>query len=155
MNRIRRIPSILIAGALAAGLATLSAPGFAAPAAVSVSDCWIRLLPGNLPSGGYFKANNSGAEALDLVGVDSEAFGMAMLHQTQSQGSTSTMAMVDKAPLPAHGTLTFAPGGYHVMLEQPKTKLKVGTTTPLTFSFSDGEKVTASCAVKSAGSTGQ
>jgi periplasmic copper chaperone A len=149
---MKRISKTLIAGALAA----VSLPSLAAaPSAVSVSDCWIRLLPGNLPSGAYFKAANSGDQAADLVGVESEAFGMAMLHQTQSAGSTSTMAMVDKAPLPAHGTLTFAPGGYHVMLEQPKTTLKVGTQTPLTFSFSDGEKVTASCAVKSAGTMGE
>jgi periplasmic copper chaperone A len=149
---MKRISSILIAGALAG----VSLPSLAAgPASVSVSDCWIRLLPGNLPSGAYFKAVNSGDKAVDLVGVESAAYGMAMLHQTQSAGSTSTMVMVDKAPVPAHGTLTFAPGGYHVMLEQPKAPLKVGTQTPLTFSFSDGEKVTASCAVKSAGSTGE
>ena len=41
------------------------------------------------------------------------------------------------------------------MLEHPKQPLKVGTTIPLTFSFSDGEKVTANCAVKSAGTMSQ
>ena len=126
-----------------------------AAATVSVSDCWIRTLPGDLPSGGYFKANNTGDQPVNLTGISTEAFGMAMLHQTQSQGSTSSMAMVHQVAVPAHGSLVFAPGNYHEMLEQPKQPLKIGTTIPLTFSFSDGEKVTASCAVKSASTMSQ
>ena len=126
-----------------------------AAAAVSVSDCWIRALPGDLPSGGYFKASNTGDQPVNLTGISTDAFGMAMLHQTQSQGSTSSMAMVHQVAVPAHGSLVFAPGNYHVMLEHPKQPLKIGTTIPLAFSFSDGEKVTASCAMKSASTMSQ
>ena len=141
---------------LAVLLCGSSIQAFAGAAATeSVSDCWIRALPGDLPSGGYFKASNTGDQPVNLVGISTEAFGMAMLHQTQSQGSTSSMAMVHQVAVPAHGSLVFAPGNYHVMLEQPKQPLKIGTTIPLTFSFSDGEKVTASCAVKSASTMSQ
>ena len=134
-------------------LATLSLAGasfgaFAAPS-VTVSRCWVRLLPGNLPSGAYFDVTNPGSSAIDLKAVSTDAFDMAMLHRTQSNGSTSTMQMVDSATVPANGTLKFAPGGYHVMLEKPKALLEVGSTIPLTFSFSDGEKITAQCTVKS------
>jgi copper(I)-binding protein len=136
-------------------LLSLSAPmlnAHAAPAqSVMVSDCWVRSMPGNVPSGGYFTAVNKSDKAIDLTSVETDAFGMAMLHQTQSSGSMSKMVMVDKATVPAHGKLAFAPGGYHVMLEQPKAPLKVGTTMPLMFVFSDGEKLTAQCAVKPAG----
>lgn len=141
---------------LAAVLCGASFQAFAArPATVSVSDCWIRALPGDLPSGGYFKASNSGDQPVDLVGVTSDAFGMAMLHQTQSQGSTSSMAMVHQVAVPAHGSLAFAPGNYHVMLEQPRQPLKIGSTIPLTFAFGDGQKMTAACAVKSASTMSQ
>ncbi|APA89940.2 copper chaperone PCu(A)C (plasmid) [Paraburkholderia sprentiae WSM5005] len=135
-------------------MASLTA--FAAPSAsVRVSDCWIRALPGDLPSGGYFKVVNMSDKPVDLTGVETNAFGMAMLHQTQSNGSTSAMVMVDKATVPANGTLTFAPGNYHVMLEQPKKPLKVGTSISLAFNFSDGEKVTAACMVKSPGTVAE
>ena len=137
--------SIRILAALS--LASASAGAFAASA--TVSDCWVRLLPGNLPSGAYFTMTNTTGSALKLNGVDSNAFGMAMLHRTQNNGSTSTMEMVDSATVPANGTLKFAPGGYHVMLEQPKHPLKVGSTIDLTFTFGNGEKTTAQCAVKS------
>ena len=136
---------------LLAALCGCVTPAIAAPKAVMVSDCWIRALPGDLPSGGYFSVMNMSSKPVDLTGVETDAFGMAMLHQSQSNGSTSTMVMVDKATVPANGTLRFAPGGYHVMLEKPKQPLKVGTSILLTFSFSDGEKVTSECAVKSAG----
>lgn len=137
--------SIRILAALS--LASASFGAFAASA--TVSDCWVRLLPGSLPSGAYFNVTNSTGDAIELKGVHSDAFGMAMLHRTQSNGSTSTMEMVDSATVPANGTLQFAPGGYHVMLEQPKHPLKVGSTIDLTFTFGNGEKTTAQCAVKS------
>ena len=137
----------------ALSLCTASLGALAAP--VTVSGCWVRLLPGNLPSGAYFDVTNTGGTAIELEGVDSDAFGMAMLHRSQSNGSTSTMEMVKSATVPANGTLKFAPGGYHVMLEQPKAPLKVGSTIALTFSFSNGEKTTAQCAVKSPATMGQ
>ncbi|WP_246797197.1 copper chaperone PCu(A)C [Burkholderia perseverans] len=137
---------------LAATLCAGSATAFAAPASsVMISDCWVRALPGNLPSGGYFSVMNMSDKPVDLTGVQTPAFGMAMLHQTQNNGSMSKMVMVGKATVPANGTLKFAPGGYHVMLEKPKQWVQAGASIPLTFSFSDGEKVTSDCAVKSAG----
>ncbi|MGN6086105.1 copper chaperone PCu(A)C [Trinickia sp.] len=139
---------------LALTLALCTAPALAAPASVMVSDCWVRLLPGTLPSGGYFSVMNMSNKPVNLVGVETPAFGMAMLHETQSNGSTSAMVMVDKAPVPANGKLEFAPGGYHLMLEKPKHALKVGTTIPMTFEFDDGEKIASQCKVKSAGATG-
>lgn len=123
----------------------------AAPAAVSVSACWIRALPENLPSGGYFKMTNSGSQEVALTGVQTDAFGMAMLHQTREKNGMSTMAMVKQVPVPAHGTMSFAPGGYHVMLEKPRKPLTPGMSLPMTFLFSGGQKVTATCEIKSAG----
>ncbi|ARM02405.1 copper transporter [Burkholderia pseudomallei] len=138
---------------LLATLCACAGSASAAPASVMVSDCWIRLLPGHLPSGGYFTVVNKGALPVDLTGVRTDAYGTAMLHQTRSHGSTSEMVMVDKATVPAHGTLAFTPGGYHVMLEQPKTPLKVGMSIPFTFVFSDGEQVNAECETKSPAAT--
>ncbi|WP_028218678.1 copper chaperone PCu(A)C [Paraburkholderia oxyphila] len=136
--------------AFALPLVAAALPAFAAPGSMMVSDCWIRSMPGDTPSGGYFKLMNMSDKPIDLVGVSTDAFGMSMLHQTQSNGSTSTMVMVDKASVPANGTLAFAPGGYHVMFEKAKKPLTVGSSIPVTFKFSDGESVEAQCAVKNA-----
>ncbi|MBB3260645.1 hypothetical protein F4827_005685 [Paraburkholderia bannensis] len=137
--------------ALAMPLAIAALPALAAPpSAIKVSDCWVRSMPGSVPSGGYFKLANTSAKPVDLTEVSTDAFGMAMLHQSISNGSASKMVMVDKATVPANGTLAFAPGGYHVMFEEAKKPLTVGSTIPVTFDFSDGEKVVAQCAVKNA-----
>ena len=137
--------------AFALPLVAAALPTFAASSSsIMVSDCWIRSMPGDTPSGGYFKLMNMSEKAIDLVGVDTEAFGMSMLHETQSSGSTSKMIMVDKASVPAKGALAFAPGGYHVMFEHAKKPLTIGSSIPVTFKFSDGESVEAQCAVKNA-----
>jgi len=111
---MKRIAQALILLPLCGLSCALSSTAFAAapaaPEAMMVSDCWIRALPGDLPSGGYFSVMNMSDKAIDLTGVQSNAFGMAMLHQSQSNGSMSKMVMVDKVPVPANGTLTFAPG---------------------------------------------
>lgn len=136
--------------AIAVPLSALSLAATAATDSMMVSDCWIRSMPGDVPSGGYFKLMNMSDKPVDLTGVSTEAFGMSMLHQTLNSGSTSKMVMIDKATVPANGTLAFAPGGYHVMFENARQPLKVGASVPVTFNFSDGEKVTSRCEVKNA-----
>lgn len=119
-------------------------------ASVQVTDCWVRTMPSTLPSSGYFTVKNGGDSAVTLKAVDTPAFGMAMMHQTQNNGSTSKMVQVESVQVPPHGTLKFAPGGYHIMLEQPKGTLKIGTTMPLTLELGDGAKVQAQCELKPA-----
>src|ERR1700692_3037818 len=101
MKVIRYVTQHMTRGAvngmfLAGALMAAGAANAAAGNALAVSHCWIRALPGNLPSGGYFVAMNAGDQPVDLVGVETPAFGMAMLHQSQTQGGTSRMVMVDK-----------------------------------------------------------
>ncbi|RQH06562.1 copper chaperone PCu(A)C [Paraburkholderia dinghuensis] len=137
--------------AIALPLAAVSFAAFAASSdSMMVSDCWIRSMPGDTPSGGYFKLMNMSDKPINLQSVSTDAFGMSMLHQTQISGSTSKMVPIDKATVAANSTLAFAPGGYHVMFEMAKKPLTVGSTIPVTFNFSDGEKIVAQCAVKSA-----
>ncbi|PPB82019.1 MULTISPECIES: copper chaperone PCu(A)C [Mycetohabitans] len=142
-------------GATAALFAMLGAGVHAAvqaagPAGVQVSGCWVRTMPATLPSSAYFTIKNDADKPVSLKDVDAPAFGMVMMHRTQSNGSTSRMVHVDAVDVPAHGTLQFAPGGYHVMLEQPKSTLKVGTTIPLTLDFGAAGKLDVQCELRPA-----
>jgi copper(I)-binding protein len=141
--------AVLATALLSAGVAQ------AAGAAPTVSHCWIRALPGNIPSGGYLILANPGDQPVDLVDVMSPAFGMAMLHRSLTEGGTSRMVMVDKLTVPAHGKVAFTPGDYHLMLEQPKQPLQIGSEIALTFGFNSGQMVRAMCLVKNAGATGE
>ena len=58
-------PSIKTA-LLPLALSFFTAPALAAPS-VMVSNCWVRALPGDLPSGGYFSVMNMSGKAINLV----------------------------------------------------------------------------------------
>ncbi|RQR94040.1 copper chaperone PCu(A)C [Burkholderia sp. Bp8994] len=120
-----------------------------AAGAITAQNAWVRWLPNRLPAGGYVTLVNTGDKPVDLVDVDSPDYGMAMLHQTVSNGSTQKMEMVDKLTIPARGKVDIAPGSYHFMLEEPKHAIKPGDTVRLRLNFSDGETVDTPFAVKS------
>ena len=132
----------------------LACASFAQAATLDARDCWIRAMPSTLPSSGYFTLANNGDKAVTLTGVDTPAFGMAMMHKSENKGGTATMSPVDSVDVPAHGTLSFAPKGYHLMLEEHGKQLKVGSTIPLTLSFADKSTLDVSCTVKPASATG-
>lgn len=111
---------------------------------ITVTQGWFRALPPSVPSGGYFTLHNGGARTITLSAVESPACGVLMMHKSSNGGMEHVMAL-DVAP---GETLAFAPGGYHLMCMN--SKLKPGTSAPVTFTFSQGAKLAASFAVRSA-----
>nr|WP_057927469.1 copper chaperone PCu(A)C [Burkholderia ambifaria] len=145
----RSIPTSLLFALLA-----LQAPvTFAAPT-VQANACWIRAMPATVPSSGYFTLKNDGDKPATLTGIDTPAFGMAMIHETQTAGSTAKMVHVDAVTVPAHGTLTFKPKRYHVMLEEPRQPVAPGAKVPFRLHFADGSTVSVSCDAKAPSHTG-
>ena len=71
MNRLA--PPLLLAGLLCAGLAHAGAP-----AHVTASHAWIRVLPGKLPAGAYVVLRNDGDRPVLLTGASSPAYGEAI-----------------------------------------------------------------------------
>lgn len=121
----------------------------AAGTAITAQNAWVRWLPNNLPAGGYVTFKNDGKQNVDLVDVTSDDYGSVMMHQSVSSGSTQKMTMVDKVTVPAHGSVSFAPGGYHLMLEEAKHKIAPGDTVRIKLHFSDGATLDTPFAVKS------
>lgn len=64
------------------------------------------------------------------------------------------MEMVDSVDLPPEGTVSFTPGGYHVMLEKPTHAVKPGDRLTITFELSDGKKLPATFVARPANATG-
>ncbi len=126
------------------------APAAAIAAPVTVSDAWIRALPGGLPAAGYFKLHNGSGHALTLVGAKTAACGDAMLHQSTHMGGMAGMHDAPAIAIPAGGTLSFAPGGYHIMCMMPAAVVKPGAAVQVTLRFGDGSSVTALFAVRGA-----
>jgi copper(I)-binding protein len=73
-----------------------------------------------------------------------------MLHQSVEKGGQDQMMMVAQVTVPAHGSVSFAPAGYHLMCMQPSPSMKVGGSVPVTLHFADAGTLTASFPVKGA-----
>ena len=119
-------------------------------AELTVTDGWIRALPPNVPSGGYFTLHNGGKKSISLTGASSPACGMLMLHQTENMGGMTQMNDVANVNVPAGETIKFSPGGYHLMCMSATSAIKPGKTVPVTLKFSDGSNVNAVFAVRDA-----
>lgn len=122
-------------------LASLLAPPAQAAQAeqITASHAWIRLLPANLPAGGYVTLDNRGPSAAVLVSAHSAAYASLMLHQSTTDATgNSAMHMLDQLSIPAHGQVSLAPAGYHLMLQQATHPLQPGDTVTITLDFADG-----------------
>ena len=129
---------------LCLALATAWLPGalMANGPSTRVSHVWIREAPPGVEVlGGYFTLENLTAKPLTLTAVSSPDFGSVMMHETVQQSGQESMQEVAKIDVPAHGSVEFKPGGYHLMLMQPKKNLGAGDTVTLMLAFSDGSEL--------------
>jgi periplasmic copper chaperone A len=117
-------------------LAMLPIAGQAAGPAVTVTKPWMRYLLPSLPAAGYMTLRNSGNTDAVLTAAASPGCGMLMLHKSQDDSGMAMMMELQTITIPANGSVTFAPGGYHLMCMQPK--MKIGDQLPVTLSFQDG-----------------
>jgi copper(I)-binding protein len=115
---------------------------------VTVSQPWMRFLLPSLPASGYMVLQNHGDAAETLTGAASPACGSLMLHESEDNSGMAMMMMVPSVPIPAHGSVTFAPGGYHLMCMGPK--MKVGDKVPVTLTLQPGGTLTYVAPVYSA-----
>jgi copper(I)-binding protein len=143
----------MIAKSLVCGLlAGLLLPGLAwgAEAGVTLTAPWMRLLITARPAAGYFTLDNTTDTPRQLTGASSPDCGQLMLHQSVEKGGQDQMMMVAQVTVPAHGSVSFAPAGYHLMCMQPSPSMKVGGSVPVTLHFADAGTLTASFPVKGA-----
>lgn len=142
--------------ALLAGLMTLLPLAACATQAeqIKAGYAWIRLLPADLPAGGYVLLDNQGTSNAILVSAQSGTYGSVMLHQssTDTRGS-DTMRMLDHLTIPAHGQVALVPASYHLMFQQATHPLKPGDKVDITLNFADGSHLRVPFLVRPANAT--
>lgn len=137
----------LVATMLAAGLAAAT-PAVAAEGPISVSDAWSRPGLPDRPAAGYLTIHHSGAEADRLTAAASPAFPEIELHLSRMQDGVMKMQRVTAIEIPPGGTVTLAPGGYHLMLFGAETPFAEGETFPLTLTFDGAGAIETSVSVE-------
>jgi copper(I)-binding protein len=140
---MRGFPGIVAAALLLAGCGQ--------PAELGADHAWVRLpAVAGRPGAAYFTIHG-GAQADTLLAVSTPAALRSELHQTTDRGGVKSMQPTRDVPVPAKGTLEFAPGGRHVMLFDLGPGVKTGTRVPLSLAFASGKKLDVQAEVVGAG----
>jgi copper(I)-binding protein len=101
------------------------------------------------PGAGYMTIASSSGQADALISASSPAAGSVEIHETTTDGSGMMgMHPVDRIEVPAGGTVTLEPGGYHLMLMGLTQTLEVGSTVELDLVFERAGKVVVQADVK-------
>jgi periplasmic copper chaperone A len=150
VERTGRSPFRAIVTVCAMTSAMMVAPAMAGPSGLTVSGQWFRLIIRSRPAAGYFTLSNETGTPQSLVGAASPGCGMLMLHKSVSANGEERMVMVPSVAVPAHGRVTFAPGGYHLMCMSPTSLMKPGQSVPVTLRLANGETVNARFPVRGA-----
>jgi len=123
-------------------VATLALAGCGQPPVIHADKGYVRLgATPKSPAAAYFTLYGGAADST-LISISSEAAIRSEMHESMMHGNMSSMMPIDHLPLPAKSTVTFAPGGKHVMLFDVNPSVKPGKRITLLFTFADGRRFT-------------
>ena len=104
---------------------------------ITVSDHWTRAMPpAAAVGGGFMVITNAGSEPDRLVGLSTPRAGHGEVHEMKMDGGVMKMReLADGLEIPAGGSVTLEPGGYHVMFMNVEDGFKEGEMIPVTLIF--------------------
>ena len=104
---------------------------------ITVIGAFVRATPKAAQSAGaYFSISNAGPDADTLTGASSEAASDIALHLMKMNGSVMEMSAVpDGLPIPAGGTASLDPMGYHLMMTGMGQQFVEGQCVEMTLHF--------------------
>jgi hypothetical protein len=106
---------------------------------ISVHDAWVRESPpGIAMTAGYMRLQNKTSRPQVLVAASSSAFETVTIHRTVARQGMTGMEHSPQVELLPNASLVFAPGGYHLMLVNPKRTLRAGDRVEIYLEFRGG-----------------
>lgn len=117
-------------------------------ASLTVSEAWLR--PGIDPTAVYFTITNSGASAVTLNGADASWATDVAMHETVDDDGFLMMHHMDSVIVLAGGSVTFEPGGMHLMAENVHTEISAGDSLVLALLADTGSRIEFSAVAKAA-----
>lgn len=158
MSFVRRplalaIIAVALLTAIAAGCSSTSSSSKVTQKGITVSDAWAResaMSSGNGAAYFTITSSESVVDKLLSASVSTSVAGSAQVHQmVAGDGAMMSMKEVSSVEIPAGGTVTFEPGGYHVMLMDLAEPLEAGSKVRLTLGFMNAGSITVEAVVKS------
>lgn len=125
----------------------LAATSLLAQAEVSVKDAWVRAtVPQQHATGAFMQIHSS--TDMRLVEVQTNAAGIAEVHEMKMDNNVMKMRALPQLDLPAGKTVELKPGSSHLMLMDLKAQIKAGDTVTLTLILEDKDKKRETIEVK-------
>jgi hypothetical protein len=116
---------------------------------VSVRDAWVRETPpGMSMMAGYMELRNNTSQPQVLVAASSSGFEAVMIHRTIVKDGRAGMVHASQIELTPGASFIFTPGGYHLMLMNPKRTLRAGDRVDINLEFRDGLRLPVSFEVR-------
>ena len=145
---MRTLP-ILLAVAAAAFVAPAVAQEFNA-GPIAIGHPWTRPTSGTTAPGvGYMVLDNRGPADDRLLSAVSPVAVTVTMHRTEVRDGIARMLPQEAGiAIPAHGSVSLEPGGYHLMLGGLKAPLALSQTVPLTLTFERAGAVTVELRVE-------
>lgn len=123
------------------------------PDAPVVSDAWVRRVPpAARMTAAYLRIRNPGPDPVVIIGADSPLFGAVEMHGTVTVDGMSRMRQHERLEVPAGETLSFEPGGLHLMLMQATHAIPSSGEIPFTLLLEDGRSLQFTASVGQPGS---
>lgn len=121
----------------------------AVAAELHIDDPWIKEAPpGTRVMAGYLQLENRGTEPQALTSVTSPAFDRIELHRSVIEDDVVRMQSQATVTVSPGDSVTFEPGGYHLMMYDPRDRLTAGEQVELLFGFANGRELRITAEVR-------
>ena len=143
----------LTAVLLVSGSAAFAQAGGASK--ITVEQPWARATPAGAMTGAvYMTLANKTGTADRLTAAASDVAQKVQIHEMAVvNGIMQMRELANGLAVPANGSVTLKPGGYHVMLIGLKKQLIAGQTIPLTLTFAKAGTISITVPIQSIGAT--
>ena len=114
-------------------------PAASEEAGVSVRNAWVRETPAGMTMmAGYMELRNNTSRRQVLVAASSSGFATVTIHRTLVTDGMAGMVHAPRIEVTPNASFIFAPGGYHLMLMNPKRTLRAGDRVDVNLEFRGG-----------------
>lgn len=110
---------------------------------IIITDAWL-WVPPNKVAGAFFEIKNNTDKALNIISATTKGAKKIELHNHIMDGAIMKMRQVKQIEVPANGTTSFNPHGYHLMMYKlDKDIFAVGNMVVVNFTFDDQSTASA------------
>ena len=120
---------------------------------ISLEHVWARPTVSNATVAAAYFTITDNARPDRLIGVSTPVAASAQLHETINDNGIMKMRPISTLALNPGKSVTFAPGGKHVMLMELKSPLKAGDSFPMILTFEHARPLTVTVNIEASGST--